>query len=183
MEIYSLEIPEVKVIKPKKNLDNRGYFSEVYSNKSMKENGVDLNFLQDNQSLSVDINVVRGLHYQAEPFAQDKLLRCLTGSLLDVAVDLRKDSPTFGKHIKKVISAENFEQILVPIGFAHGFVTLEENTTVLYKVTNFYSPKHDFGVFWNDPELGIDWGIDVSKAIVSEKDQKQPYFKDLKNLF
>tara|TARA_B100000927_G_scaffold289506_1_gene286260 strand:- start:1653 stop:2204 length:552 start_codon:yes stop_codon:yes gene_type:complete len=183
MEIYSLEIPEVKVIKPKKNIDNRGYFSEVYSNKSMKENGVDLNFLQDNQSLSVDINVVRGLHYQAEPFAQDKLLRCLTGSLLDVAVDLRKDSPTFGKHIKKVISAENFEQILVPIGFAHGFVTLEENTTVLYKVTNFYSPKHDFGVFWNDPELGIDWGIDVSKAIVSEKDQKQPHFKDLKNLF
>ncbi len=183
MEIYSLEIPEVKVIKPKKNLDNRGYFSEVYSNKSMKENGVDLNFLQDNQSLSVDINVVRGLHYQAEPFAQDKLLRCLTGSLLDVAVDLRKDSPTFGKHIKKVISAENFEQILVPIGFAHGFVTLEENTTVLYKVTNFYSPNHDFGVFWNDPELGIDWGIDVSKAIVSEKDQKQPHFKDLKNLF
>tara|TARA_A100001035_G_C27683871_1_gene454406 strand:- start:107 stop:658 length:552 start_codon:yes stop_codon:yes gene_type:complete len=183
MEIYSLEIPEVKVIKPKKNLDNRGYFSEVYSNKSMKENGVDLNFLQDNQSLSVDINVVRGLHYQTEPFAQDKLLRCLTGSLLDVAVDLRKDSPTFGKHIKKVISAENFEQILVPIGFAHGFVTLEENTTVLYKVTNFYSPNHDFGVFWNDPELGIDWGIDVSKAIVSEKDQKQPHFKDLKNLF
>ena len=116
MEIHSLEIPEVKIIKPKKHLDNRGYFSEVFSNKSMKENGVDLNFVQDNQSLSVDINVVRGLHYQAEPFAQDKLLRCLTGSLLDVAVDLRKDSPTLASILKRLFLLKILNKYLFQLG-------------------------------------------------------------------
>ena len=126
MKISSLTIPDIKIIETKKFGDNRGYFSETFNLQALHDNGINLNFIQDNQSLSVDKNVIRGLHFQSPPYAQDKLLRCLTGSIMDVAVDIRKDSPTYGKHITKLISAENFEQILVPIGFAHGFVTLKK---------------------------------------------------------
>lgn len=183
MKINSLSIPDIKVIETKKFGDNRGYFSETFNLQALNDNGINLNFIQDNQSLSVDKNVIRGLHYQSPPYAQDKLLRCLTGSIMDVAVDIRKDSPTYGKHITKLISAENFEQILVPIGFAHGFVTLEENTTVLYKVTNYYSASNDHGINWNDSDLEINWGISEINAILSDKDKSQQSFKDLRSPF
>lgn len=183
MKISSLSIPDIKIIETKKFGDNRGYFSETFNLQALNDNGINLNFIQDNQSLSVDKNVIRGLHYQSPPYAQDKLLRCLTGSIMDVAVDIRKDSPTYGKHITKLISAENFEQILVPIGFAHGFVTLEENTTVLYKVTNYYSASNDHGINWNDSDLEINWGISEINAILSDKDKSQQSFKDLRSPF
>ena len=183
MKISSLSIPDIKIIETKKFGDNRGYFSETFNLQALHDSGINLNFIQDNQSLSVDKNVIRGLHFQSPPYAQDKLLRCLTGSIMDVAVDIRKDSPTYGKHITKLISAENFEQILVPIGFAHGFVTLEENTTVLYKVTNYYSASNDHGIYWNDSDLEIDWGISEDNAILSDKDKSQQSFKDLRSPF
>ena len=183
MKISSLSIPDIKIIETEKFGDSRGYFSETFNTKELISNGIELNFIQDNQSLSVDKNVIRGLHFQSPPFAQDKLLRCLTGSIMDVAVDIRKNSPTYGKHITKLISSESFEQILVPIGFAHGFVTLEENTTVLYKVTNYYSAENDHGIHWNDKDLKIDWGIDESDAILSDKDKTQKTFKDLRTPF
>lgn len=183
MKISSLSIPDIKIIETKKFGDNRGYFSETFNLQALHDKGINLNFIQDNQSLSVDKNVIRGLHFQSPPYAQDKLLRCLTGSIMDVAVDIRKDSPTYGKHITKLISAENFEQILVPIGFAHGFVTLEENTTVLYKVSNYYSASNDHGIYWNDSDLEIDWGINENNAILSEKDKTQQSFKELRSPF
>ena len=183
MKTYNLSIPDVKIIKPNKFGDHRGYFSETYNEKIMAEIGINLNFIQDNQSLSVEKNILRGLHYQSPPYAQDNLLRCLSGSFLDVAVDIRKDSPTYGDFITKVISAENFEQILVPKGFAHGFLTLEENTTVLYKVTNYYSAEHDHGLLWNDKSLNIPWNVKDEEAILSDKDKVQPYFKDLNSPF
>lgn len=183
MEIYSLSIPDIKIIKPKKFGDHRGYFSETFNEKSLLDLGINLKFIQDNQSLSVEKNILRGLHFQSPPFAQDKLLRCLTGSFLDVAVDIRKNSETYGKFITKEISAESFEQILVPKGFAHGFLTLEPNTTVLYKVTNYYSAEHDHGLLWNDRDLNIPWGIDDDQAILSDKDKIQPTFSELESHF
>src|SRR3954471_6373326 len=160
MQCILTEIPDVKVLLPKKFGDARGFFSETYSRKLLQEcAGIDRDFVQDNHSLSAEAGVVRGLHYQLAPMAQDKLVRVVRGAILDVAVDIRKGSPTFGKHVSAVISAANWRQILVPIGFAHGFVTLEENTEVIYKVTNYYSPQHERGIRWNDPQLGIDWGV------------------------
>ena len=179
MDVHSLSIPDIKIIKSKKLGDERGYFTELYTKKNFDENVDAINFVQDNQSLSVEKNVVRGLHFQSPPFAQDKLVRCISGSILDVAVDIRKTSKYFGKHIAKVISAQNFEQILVPKGFAHGFVTLEENTVINYKVSNYYSAENDHGLYWADPELMIEWGIDEKVAILSEKDSNQPLLKDL----
>src|ERR1700761_6727363 len=157
MQLIELEIPEVKLLIPKKHGDARGFFSETYSTQAMKELGLDLEFVQDNHSLSASKGVLRGLHYQLAPKAQNKLVRVVHGAILDVAVDIRRGSPTFGKHVSAVISAENWRQILVPVGFAHGFVTLEPNTEVIYKVTNYYSPSHERGIRWNDPEIGIEW--------------------------
>ena len=184
MQVTPLDIPDVKVLTPKKFGDHRGFFSETFSRKAMKElAGIDVEFVQDNQSLSVEKGVVRGLHYQLQPTAQDKLVRVTRGAILDVAVDIRRGSPTFGKHVSAVISAENWNQIFVPKGFAHGFVTLEPNTEVLYKVTNYYSPKDERGVRWNDPKLGIKWGIDESSAVLSEKDRKYPLLAEATDLF
>jgi dTDP-4-dehydrorhamnose 3,5-epimerase len=139
--------------------------------------------VQDNHSLSVEKGVLRGLHYQIAPMAQDKLVRVVQGAILDVAVDIRRDSATFGKHVTAVLSAENWNQIFVPVGFAHGFVTLQPNTEVLYKVSNYYSPGHERGIRWNDPKLGIDWGIDGSTAILSSRDREHPVFGDAQDLF
>jgi dTDP-4-dehydrorhamnose 3,5-epimerase len=183
MKIIDTEIPAVKILLPNKIGDHRGFFSETFNARLLKEAGLNFEFVQDNHSLSAQRGVVRGLHFQLPPFAQDKLLRVVRGAILDIAVDIRRASPTFGKSIAAVISADNWKQILVPAGFAHGFLTLEENTEVIYKVTNTYSPQHDRGIRWNDPALGIDWGINESNAILSEKDKRQPLLKDAAELF
>ena len=183
LEILETEIPDVKIIRPKKFGDHRGFFSETYNKKVLSEHGIDLDFVQDNHSLSMDKGVIRGLHYQTPPFAQDKLVRVIRGTILDVAVDIRRNSPTYGKHIKIIISEDEWNQILVPIGFAHGFCTLEPNTEVIYKVTNYYSPENDAGIYWNDEELGIEWPISEAHAILSDKDKRQPKFSQIKSVF
>ncbi|QCO00355.1 dTDP-4-dehydrorhamnose 3,5-epimerase (plasmid) [Azospirillum argentinense] len=183
MDVVSLDIPDVKIIRPKKFGDHRGFFSETYSRKAFEAAGLLYDFVQDNQSLSAEVGTVRGLHFQLPPFAQDKLVRVVKGAILDVAVDIRKGSPTFGRHVSAVVSAEEWNQILVPIGFAHGFCTLEPNTEVIYKVTNFYSAEHDRGLLWNDPDLGIDWPVAADKALLSDKDRKQPRFAELGDWF
>jgi dTDP-4-dehydrorhamnose 3,5-epimerase len=183
MQVIETPIPAVKVLLPKKIGDHRGFFSEVYSRKAFEAAGIRSDFVQDNHSLSAEVGVVRGLHYQLPPMAQDKLLRVVRGAILDVAVDIRRGSPTFGRSVAEVISAENWKQIFIPAGFAHGFRTLEPNTEVIYKVTAFYSPEHDRGIRWNDPALGIDWGIDEANAILSERDKKHPVLADARDLF
>lgn len=183
MEVTETAIPAVKVLTPKKFGDHRGFFSETYNRERLEEAGIHLDFVQDNHSLSAQKGVVRGLHFQLPPFAQDKLLRVTRGRILDVAVDLRRSSPTYGKHVTVELSAENWKQILVPIGFAHGFVTLEPNTEVIYKVTSYYAPTHDRGLLWNDPALGIAWPISAGEAILSDKDKAQPRLADLPSAF
>ena len=183
MEVVETAIPEVKIVKPKKHGDHRGFFSETYNRRALAAAGIDIDFVQDNHSLSADTGTVRGLHFQVPPFAQDKLVRVVHGSILDVAVDIRRGSPTFGRHASAVVSAAEWNQILVPIGFAHGFVTLEPNTEVLYKTTDFYAPEHDRGILWNDPELGIEWGVDDGRAILSDNDRALPTLNDAPDLF
>ncbi len=183
LTIEKAEIPDIKIITTKKFVDRRGFFSEVYARRTFAEFGIDLDFVQDNHAFSAERGALRGLHFQSPPFAQDKLLRVTRGRILDVAVDLRRSSPTFGRHVAVELSAENWRQVLVPIGFAHGYVTLEPNTEVLYKVTNYYAPDHDHGLAWDDPQLGIHWGIDADQAILSDKDRKHPRLADLPKFF
>ena len=182
-EVLATEIAEVKLIVPRIHRDHRGFFSETYNRAELAALGVNLEFVQDNHSLSVERGVVRGLHFQIPPFAQDKLLRVIRGSVFDVALDIRRESPTYGKHVARVISAADWNQFLVPAGFAHGFCTLEANTEVIYKVTNYYSPEHDRGLLWNDEDLGITWPVTNAEAILSDKDKKQPRFRDLPHYF
>ncbi len=183
MEVVGTAIPEVKVITPKKFGDHRGFFSETYNRRDWVEAGIDLPFVQDNHSCSAAQGTLRGLHYQMPPMAQGKLVRVARGAILDVAVDLRSGSPTFGQHVTEVISAENWKQLLVPIGFAHGYVTMEPDTEVLYKTTDFYSVEHERGIIWNDPDLGIDWGIEEGQAVLSEKDLALPTLKEATDFF
>ena len=183
MQVENTAIADVKIITPNKFGDHRGFFSEVYSRKAWAEAGLDYEFVQDNHSFSVEVGVIRGLHFQTEPFGQDKLVRVAKGRVLDVAVDLRRRSPTYGKHVAVELSAANWRQLLVPIGFAHGFCTLEADCEVLYKVTNIYSPAHDKGLAFDDPALGIDWRIDLAKAVLSDKDRKQPRLAELGAMF
>lgn len=168
---------------PRRFEDPRGVFCETYSKRALSAMGIEVEFVQDNHSISIERNVVRGLHFQIPPFAQDKLIRVARGSAFDVVVDLRRASPTFGKHVATVLSADNWRQLLVPAGFAHGFCTLEPNTEVLYKVSRFYSPQHDRGVFWNDPDLGIGWPVAAEDALLSDKDLQYPRLRDLRDLF
>ena len=183
MEVEALAIPDVKLIRPKKFGDARGFFSEVYSKSALAGAGINMEFVQDNHSRSARKGTIRGLHFQTQPFGQDKLVRVTRGSILDVAVDLRRASPTYGQHVSAVISAANWTQILVPIGFAHGFCTLEDDTEVLYKVSNVYAPANDGGVIWNDPDIGIDWPLDGAEPVLSDKDAKLPRLRDLPALF
>jgi dTDP-4-dehydrorhamnose 3,5-epimerase len=182
-QVLATEIVDVKLIVPRIHRDHRGFFSETYNKADLAGLGVNLDFVQDNHSLSVERGVVRGLHFQIPPFAQDKLVRVIRGSVFDVAVDIRRGSPTFGKHVARVISAAERNQFLVPAGFAHGFCTLEANTEVIYKVTNYYSPEHDRGLLWNDSDLGIPWPITESEAILSDKDRQLPRFSELPAYF
>ena len=180
--IETCEIEGLLIITPRKFGDKRGFFSEVYNARALHEAGFSSEFVQDNQSLSRDKGVVRGLHFQSPPFGQDKLVRVLRGAILDVAVDLRPSSSTYGRHFAIELSAENWKQLLVPIGFAHGFCTMEPDTEVAYKVSNYYAPDHDGGIRFDDPDLAISWPLG-DKAILSEKDQKLPAFRDFKSPF
>ena len=168
VSIVALAIPEVRLIVPDRFRDERGFFSETYSRRALAEAGIADEFVQDNHSLSVPAGTVRGLHYQLPPFAQAKLVRVMRGAILDVAVDLRRGSPTFGRHVAATLSAAAWNQLFVPVGFAHGFCTLEPDTEVVYKVTAYYSREHDRGIRWDDPELGIDWPVDPAAAVLSQ---------------
>ena len=179
MQVEYLNIPEVRLLSPRKHGDRRGFFSETYNRKALAVIGIDIDFVQDNHSYSADKGTVRGLHFQTPPFAQDKLVRVARGSVFDIAVDLRQGSPTYGRHVSAVLSAQAWNQILVPIGFAHGFMTLEPDTEVIYKVSNYYAPDHDKGLLWNDPALGINWPIADEEAVLSDKDRKQPRLAEL----
>jgi dTDP-4-dehydrorhamnose 3,5-epimerase len=159
--------------------DERGYFVETFRQDRFEEAAGPVTFVQDNQSMSVDVGTVRGLHFQLAPRAQGKLVRCLVGSILDVAVDIRKGSPTHGQHVKVELSADNGQQLWVPPGFAHGFCTLAPKSIIAYKVTDYYSPEHDRGLSWNDPALGIDWPVAKDKAVLSAKDRVQPLLSEL----
>lgn len=183
MEVIPLDIPEVKLIRPKRFGDHRGFFSETYNKKALESYGIFLDFVQDNHSYSAAAGTVRGFHYQLPPRAQHKLVRVTRGSVLDVALDMRRRSPTFGRWVSAVVSAAEWNQILVPAGFAHAFVTLEPDTEVIYKVTDYWSPEHERGVLWCDPDLGIKWGISPEEAVVSEKDLKWPPLKAQRDLF
>lgn len=178
-----LEISGLKLVTPKKWGDDRGFFSETHNASTWEKAGLHYQFVQDNHSLSRDVGTIRGLHFQTEPFAQDKLVRVVRGRILDVAVDLRRSSPTYGRHVAVELSLENWRQLFIPIGFAHGFVTLEPDTEVLYKVTNFYSPQHDFGLAWDDPDLGIKWPVAPDDAVLSAKDRRWPRLRELATTF
>lgn len=177
------ELPEVKLLSVARNGDARGFFSETWSRQRFAQHGIDVDFVQDNHSLSRAPNTLRGLHFQIEPFAQAKLVRVVRGAVLDVAVDIRHGSPTFGRHIAAELSADAWNQLFVPVGFAHGFVTLLPDTEVVYKVGNIYSAEHDRGLLWNDPALGIDWGVAAEDVVISDKDRRHPKLADLPRYF
>lgn len=172
-----MEIPDVILVKPQVFGDSRGFFLESYQKSVFYDNGIDVEFSQDNHSKSTK-GVLRGLHYQKNPKAQAKLVRCSRGKILDVAVDIRKASATFGKWVGAILSEENKEMLFIPAGFAHGFVVLSDEAELLYKASNEYSPENDRGIRWNDPDIAVNWGINF-EPLISEKDSKQPFLKDI----
>lgn len=173
----------VQVIRPKRFGDSRGWFSETWSKERFAALGLDLDFVQDNHSLSAQVGTLRGLHFQTPPFAQDKLVRCLKGKIFDVAVDIRKGSPSYGQWVGRILSAENGEQLLVPVGFAHGFMTLEPDTEVAYKTSNYYAKDCDGGLMWNDPDIAVEWPVEDARPVLSDKDQKQPSLREFDSPF
>jgi dTDP-4-dehydrorhamnose 3,5-epimerase len=183
LEIERLSIPDVLVIEPKRHRDARGFFSETYKRRELAAAGFDLDFVQDNHATSVASGTIRGLHFQIPPFAQAKLVRVTRGAIFDVALDIRKGSPSYGQHVSTIISAENWRQVLVPAGFAHGYCSVDRDTEVIYKVTDYYVPDHERGVLWNDAALGIDWPVPDAEAIVSAKDGEHPVLGDLPDYF
>jgi len=180
VQIIKSEIPDVLIIKPDIFQDERGYFFESFHEEKFRSYGIDARFMQDNESKSQK-GVLRGLHFQNPPYAQGKLVRVMKGSVLDVAVDLRRESPYFGKWVSIVLSESNKWMYWIPGGFAHGFLTLEDNTVFFYKCTHFYHKPSEGSIRWNDPDLNIDWGSDI--PILSEKDQNAPFLKDFKGSF
>ena len=177
MNFIETAIKGVYVIEPKVFNDARGYFFEAWKQMEFENHIGKVNFIQDNESKS-SYGVLRGLHYQKGAFSQAKLVRVIKGKVLDVAVDIRRSSPTFGRHVMVELSEENKRQFFIPRGFAHGFLVLSDEAIFTYKVDNVYAPQADAGIRWNDPDLGIDWPIDLSKVMTSEKDLKQPFLKD-----
>ncbi|MBO7055344.1 MAG: dTDP-4-dehydrorhamnose 3,5-epimerase [Bacteroidales bacterium] len=182
MEAIKTDIEGVYIIEPKVFKDQRGYFFESYNKLSLESLGIDYTFVQDNQSKS-SYGVIRGLHFQKPPHAQTKLLRVVEGKIIDVAVDIRKGSPTYGKHVAVELSAENFKQLLIPTGFAHGFSVLSETAIVQYKCTDYYHPETEGGIMFNDSDIDIDWGIPLDEAVVSDKDLKHPSFAEFESPF
>lgn len=184
MDVWRLEIDGLMLITPKRYRDDRGFFSETYNRALLaKEAGIDREFVQDNFSQSVAAGTIRGMHFQAPPMAQAKLVRVTKGSVIDIVVDIRQGSPTYGRWVSAILSAENWAQIWVPEGFAHGFCTLEPDTEVAYKVTQYYSAEHDRGLAWDDPALAISWPVAAKDAVLSDKDRKHPRLGDLDQHF
>ena len=180
MQVRNLEIAGLKLITPRRFEDGRGFFSETYSERDLKEEaGITDTFVQDNFSLSARAGTIRGLHFQRAPHAQTKLVRVNRGRIFDVAVDLRRSSPTYGKHVVVELSRDNWAQLYVPIGFAHGFCTLEADTEVVYKTSSPYAPETEGGILWSDPTLAIAWPIDPRNVTVSDKDALLPYFANM----
>lgn len=181
MKITKTKLEGVVIIEPDVFGDNRGFFMESWNKKKMEEAGLYYDFVQDNHSKSTVRGTLRGIHFQKGDKAQAKLVRCVKGAVLDVAVDLRKNSPAFKQWVGVELSGENKKQLLIPRGFGHGFVTLTDDVEFLYKADNYYAPEADSGICWNDPEIGVEWGVKV--PILSEKDKKNPFLKDCKDLF
>lgn len=181
MEIIKTDLKGAFIINPTVMEDHRGFFYESYSQRILEENDIYINFVQDNHSYSKKSGTLRGLHFQTNPQSQGKLIRCIRGSIMDVIVDLRIGSPTYKKWISIILSDENKKELFAPRGFAHGFLTLTDNTEVLYKVDNYYSQEHDAGIIWNDPQINIDWNI--TDVILSEKDTNAPLLSDSKANF
>lgn len=182
MNVIKTDIPDVVIIEPRVFGDHRGYFFESFSEKDFSENVCETKFVQDNESKSC-YGVLRGLHFQKPPHAQAKLVRVVKGRVLDVAVDIRKGSPTFGRHVAVELTEDNHRQLFIPRGFAHGFAVLSEEAVFQYKCDNYYAPQSEGSVLWNDPEIGIDWGIPEDEVILSEKDTKSPLLKNLGDFF
>jgi dTDP-4-dehydrorhamnose 3,5-epimerase len=182
MNVQTTPMPGLLVIEPRVFDDSRGYFYEAWNEATFAEQGIGGHFVQDNQSKS-SYGVIRGLHYQLNPYAQAKLIRCLEGTILDVVVDIRKDSPTYGQNYSLELSASNHRQLYIPAGFAHGFSVLSPTATILYKCDHLYHKESEAGIRFNDPQLGIDWKIDIGAAIVSERDNSLPLFRDARNNF
>jgi dTDP-4-dehydrorhamnose 3,5-epimerase len=183
MQIVSAEIADVKIIRPVRHVDPRGFFSEIFREDVLADQGVETRFVQENHSLSVARGVIRGLHFQIPPFAQAKLVRVAVGAILDAVVDLRRSSPSFGRHAAVRLDAAAGDQLFVPEGFAHGFCTLEPNTEIVYKVNRYYSAEHDRGLLWNDPALGIAWPVTEAAALLSDKDRRHPVLAELPQYF
>ncbi len=176
--VEKTKLDGVLILEPRRFHDERGFFCESWNENRLADLGLDLNFVQDNHSLSHDVGTVRGLHYQSPPHAQDKLVRCGRGRILDVAVDIRRDSPTFKQWVAVELSFDNGRQLLVPKGFAHGFATLEPMSEIIYKCTDFYAPECDRAIQFDDPDIGVEWGITREGALVSDKDRAAPPLKD-----
>lgn len=183
MEIIDTILPEVKIIAVKRAGDARGFFSEVWNAREFAAVGINATFVQDNHVRNPHKGTLRGLHYQMPPAAQGKLLRVTRGAVFDVAVDIRRGSPTFGQHADAVLTADNWYQIWIPEGFAHGYCTLDDDTEVQYKVTDFYSPTHDRGLAWDDPDLRINWPVSGERALLSERDRQHSRLRDQSDLF
>ncbi len=181
MDLLKTKLEGVYILIPKVFGDHRGFFMESWSRRTMEEAGLFYDFVQDNHSLSTAKGTLRGIHFQKGDKAQAKLVRCVRGAVLDVAVDLRHDSPTYKQWIGVELSEENKKQLLIPRGFGHGFVTLTDHVEFLYKTDNYYAPEADGGIRWNDPDIGVDWGID--HPVLSEKDTKNPFLKDIEPVF
>jgi dTDP-4-dehydrorhamnose 3,5-epimerase len=183
MQIERLDIPDIWLVKPTKFGDPRGFFSETFRADAFAAHGVDARFVQDNHVYSMQKGVLRGLHFQVPPHAQGKLIRCTRGAIFDVAVDIRVGSPSYGHHVAIELSAANWRQLWIPPGFAHGYVTLEDDCEVIYKVTDYYAPECDRGIAWDDPALAINWRLPAGEIILSDKDRKQPHLRDAQSMF
>ena len=183
MKVIETKLQDVKIIEPAVFGDHRGFFMESYTENKFKEAGIDLEFIQDNHSLSTEAGVLRGMHFQTPEKAQTKLIRATSGVIYDVLVDIRKGSPTYGQWEGYILSEYNYRQLLVPKGFAHGFITLTPNCNVQYKVDEYYSAEHDGGIAFDDTDIGIVWPMPIDKVILSDKDKKHPKLADFKNPF
>ncbi|MCV2877666.1 dTDP-4-dehydrorhamnose 3,5-epimerase [Sedimentimonas flavescens] len=183
MQIERTSLPGVIILTPSRHGDARGFFSESWNRRTLAEAGIEIEFVQDNHSLSSAVGTVRGLHVQSPPHAQAKLVRCGRGRLFDVAVDIRRGSPTYGGWVGEELTFENGRQLLIPAGFLHGFITREPDTEIIYKCSDYYAPECDGAIRFDDPDIGIDWGIDASQAILSDKDANAPRLRDFESPF